>query len=734
MVDLSAYKIRAVDSEYSDSRPASEIFYERMTSFGLKPLPQIVHGQLIRVPDQQDKGASKTGWYVYREFQDDVRSVNIGYGTFGTWHETFPVQHFCSKNETMLSAAERERFEKARIAAQEAVETEKRIRQDEAKQLAQKMWDSAESIVSHQYLENKKVGAYGIRQKDGELLVPIYDAGEIVSLQRIFPDGKKRFLSGGKIKGCHGIINGSKDKFYLCEGYSTAGSIHEATGATVYYAFNAGNLYEAAGNIKDRPLTICADNDINAPTNVGVNKAQQAGQAFGLDVIIPLHENDFNDMHVLHGIDAVKNQLMPAIPAVKKKEIPKQETPVPPGILADMAAYYNATSGNDQPIFAVQTALAIASVVCGRAFCSNYQNYSSLFFLNIGKSSTGKEHIKATIKNILDAAGCLDLMAGEGYTSKGAVFSALIAKPRHITIVDEFGRYMEASRKSGNSMQMEVNTQLMQSISSADGLMYSQVYSSMTGGKDKASKSEVVHNPAITLVGITTPSTFWDNMDIAAIKDGFLNRFVIGISDTPRTIRQHKEHVDVPEKISNWVQAIKDRRSDLDVSSQEPQKVVLNITSAADDVQREFQKYCIGIADTYEARGMAEISGRTNEMAMRIALICALARDPHAEFIDDVDMSWGVDYMRARLERVLADIKMKVSGSDYEKEKKEILEALRETGQMKLKDMYKTPPYSKFKNKDLKDMLDALVAAECAEVVDAPPEGRGRPTKIYMAI
>lgn len=734
MVDLSSYNIEISNhEEYADTRQPQEIFYERLTEFGLKSPPHIVEGQIVRVPDEKDKGPDKSGWYVFRTFQDDARSVPVGTGTFGTWHEIFPTQHFCSKSSHSFTPEERERYEAARKAMQDSIDADRRIKNDEAKVKAQSMWEEAQENFNHEYLRKKKIKPYGIKQLGGDLLIPIRENGEIVSLQRILPDGQKRFLSGGKIKGCYGTIEGATDRFYVCEGYSTANSIHEATGATVHYAMNAGNLYEAIGNISDRPLTICADNDITSPVNVGVNKAEQAAKAYNLEYIVPLEENDFNDMHVLHGLDAVKAQLEYK-PEPKPKEKEKKgsfDEPPPLGILADMAAYYNATSGNDQPLFAVQTALAIASTVCARSFKSNYGNFSSMYFLNIAKSSTGKEHVKSTIQSILSAADCVDLLVGEGYTSKGAVFSALLGKPRHLTIIDEFGRFMEAARKAGNSMQMEMNTQLMQAISGVGGIMQSQVYSSMTGGKEKTSKAEAVYNPAITLAAMTTPSTFWDNMDVNAIKDGFLNRFVIAISDTPRTIRKHKEPVEVPQKIIDWIKIVHDRKPEIDIATQKQTQELLTITQNAFDMQEGFQQECINVSNELEAYGMAEISGRTNEMAMRIALINALARNPRAEFIDDTDMQWGIDYMRNRLTRLVGDLRGRISGSEYEKAKMEILDAFKVIGEIKLKDMHKTKPFSKYNNKDLKEILEALVDCEAITVEDAKPEGRGRPTKLY---
>ena len=54
---------------------------------------------------------------------------------------------------------------------------------------------------------------------------------------------------------------------------------------------------------------------------------------------------------------------------------------------------------------------------------TNYNNYTSLFLLNIGKSGTGKEHAKTVLEKLLDDTGNGQFVSGDGYSSAGAVFS-----------------------------------------------------------------------------------------------------------------------------------------------------------------------------------------------------------------------------------------------------------------------------------------------------------------------
>lgn len=170
--------------------------------------------------------------------------------------------------------------------------------------------------LEHPYLRRKGVPALGdIRQgQNGVLLVPVRGAsGNVQSLQRISPDGEKRFLTGGKTYGGHFIIQGKSEKpLAVCEGYATGASIHLACECTVYVAFSANNLPIVAGiarsQFSDKTILICGDDD-----EAGRSKGQEAAQAAQARLVLPSFstgvEKDFNDLHQSEGLQEVRRQL-----------------------------------------------------------------------------------------------------------------------------------------------------------------------------------------------------------------------------------------------------------------------------------------------------------------------------------------------------------------------------------------------------------------------------------------
>lgn len=143
---------------------------------------------------------------------------------------------------------------------------------------------------------------------NNELIVPVMDlAGNVHSLQFINPNGEKRFLPGGAIKGNFYQALTGPDSIVICEGYATGVTIsnHYSPKSSVVVAFNAGNLLPVAKIFRaafpDKKIVIAADND---KTNTGIKKALDTAQIVNAAISMPEFTNtesgsDWNDRWML---------------------------------------------------------------------------------------------------------------------------------------------------------------------------------------------------------------------------------------------------------------------------------------------------------------------------------------------------------------------------------------------------------------------------------------------------
>lgn len=252
---------------------------EAMAAEGYGILDVIHDGQIHRFTHPDDKPGSHNCWYV------SYRTA----GAYGSWK--LDTSHTWRNGKT----ADNKRLLKQIREYQRHREADVEIIRCDTAREARQLWNSSSQTIIHQYPLNKGITPFGARQKDSAMLVPMFCQNALWNLQRIYPDGGKFFMKGGRVIGAYMPIGNLSDHVLICEGYATGCSLHEHTGAPVAVAFHAGNLQSVAISIRKKypsiKITVAADNDTATPGNPGLTKGRAAAAAVDGDIIYP----DFSD-------------------------------------------------------------------------------------------------------------------------------------------------------------------------------------------------------------------------------------------------------------------------------------------------------------------------------------------------------------------------------------------------------------------------------------------------------
>lgn len=325
----------------------------------------------------------------------------------------------------------------------------------------------------------------------------------------------------------------------------------------------------------------------------------------------------------------------------------------PPGILGDIARWITATAPKQQPELSVAAALALGSVVMGRTYRSQYGNFTSLYMVLVAKSTEGKEHPQSCCEKILTAADLGGLIGGSGYTSAGAVFSALLDSPAHLATIDELGKLLKMSRSAGQAHSEAAIDKLIEAFGRLDGVMRPPTYSKMTLSKSQASNVErVVHNPAISLLGATTPGTFYGALTTDLVQDGFLGRCIVVESKQPRQLTRFVDRTPPPEKIVEWCKAVhvsgavKGDLAGVNPPDMPATIIPLPFDDACMPLMQALESDLNDEKEASEGEGLDVILGRTMEKAMRVAMIVAKASDIHAKSVKPAHLEWAIQYVR----------------------------------------------------------------------------------------
>ncbi len=268
------------------------------------PLVPKASGRFERFDAPDKPKGNANGWY----------RIHSPYSaSFGFWHLGV------TETVTLNGPSDLEAAAQARLDAMRDRERKERERQQQAAKAAEKAhrwWSQAgPADHGHPYLTRKRQLPHNLRQRGNELLLPLFFEGELVNLERIFPDGRKRPLPGGRVKGAASLIGrlAGAQRVLVAEGWSTAAALHEAMGAPVVVARNADNLAPVARRLRQRlpaevAITICGDDDRHLPAeglaNKGVVEARHAALAIDAKLLMPTFCNgcetctDFADVRL----------------------------------------------------------------------------------------------------------------------------------------------------------------------------------------------------------------------------------------------------------------------------------------------------------------------------------------------------------------------------------------------------------------------------------------------------
>lgn len=515
-----------------------------------------------------------------------------------------------------------------------------------------------------------------------------------------------RYLSPNSTSGLAGVVVFDDDKAYSHHASDPFDNAH------TFDAFDMFAQYEHGGDM--------------------FKAVKDAADFLHLDTSAPAYDAEA----IGHGAK-VAAQIMPPKKTGPLADIPEHLTSIP-GVLNDVVNYYLTSAPKWQPQFAVQAALAFASVVMGRRWVTDMDNMSSMYFVNVGKSAAGKEHVKKVIETCLEAADLGDLIGPSGYTSASGVLSALREQPTHISIIDELGRVMASAQAAGNYHKSDAQTILMEAWGRQTSTMRPQGYATGTLNKEaRETLSKIVRNPSLTLMTMTTPSTFYESLSGRYVTDGFLGRFLIVESHIGRQVSRNVGRVAVGDGIIGWAKEHATAKSgDLDADSAEtpPSPVEVPFDPTCYPMLEKCDADMIALMDEHERYGMEAMFGRTKEVAHRLALI--VARSNRHDSVTPDDLQWAIDYATFYAKRTVDALRRTMADGPFEAACKAVyaqIEAAGLKGVTERELARSVRSYSNMEPRRRKEVLEALTTDRGVTSRNMNEGQKGRPRWAWVA-
>jgi len=326
----------------------------------------------------------------------------------------------------------------------------------------------------------------------------------------------------------------------------------------------------------------------------------------------------------------------------------------PNGIVGKMMQFIYDAAPHPMRETAIAGGLGLACGVAGRCFNINGQGLNE-FFAILAPSSSGKDAattgveklIGAVVPKINDAA----VFIGPGDVSSKPALHRYLSKslpPCCVMFVNEVGEWLGPIVDHRASEARQSLRKMLLDLSEKGGegrVLRKSAYA------DSANNIEDVQSPAVTIVGDSNPTTFFENVTEKNTANGFFARWII-LQNTDRVSPYNEGHSRVrpSAQLVEELAGLCSHSLNLNHAG-----LVTNVemSEGANAELTDFRCICTEGRDDAEEDYRKAIWGRGYVHALRIAAILAVGRHLYNPTIEICDARWAIALVTGSIEKLL---------------------------------------------------------------------------------
>lgn len=364
--------------------------------------------------------------------------------------------------------------------------------------------------------------------------------------------------------------------------------------------------------------------------------------------------------------------------------------PWPPGMAGQIAYFIYQSAPRPVKEVAIVAALGFLAGVCGKAFCIP-QSGLNLYIVLIARSAVGKEAMHSGISALITAAAnrqppVMRFVDFSDFASGPALTKAVAANPSFVNVAGEWGKKLRRlANEDGRDTPMQQLRTVMTNLYQKSGPQ------SIVGGitySNKDSNIASVAGVSYSMIGESTPGTFYDSLTQGMMEDGFLSRFTIVEyvgERPPLNVAPLRE----PSK------ALGDAVADLCTHSMtlldRQDTVMVSRTNAAAEVMMKFELECDAEINSTNDEMWRQMWNRASLKMMRISALLAVADNWINPVIDIPHINWALTVIRKDIDIMSRRIQSGDVGNDDDARERKIATLMRDYLEQPIPESYGVP-------------------------------------------
>lgn len=316
----------------------------------------------------------------------------------------------------------------------------------------------------------------------------------------------------------------------------------------------------------------------------------------------------------------------------------------PPGLAGEIAKFIYMASPRPIPEVSIVATLGLLAGICGKAFTIPKSGLN-MYITLVGRSAVGKEAmhlgpslLMAAVRESVPAA--MNFVTFDEYVSGQALMKVVAENQSFVQISGEWGRRMKRLAEDKQEGPMaSLRTAML-------NLYQKSAPDSMVGGMSYSNSDNNIastNGVAYSMIGETTPNTFYESLTESMMEDGFMSRFLI-VEYHGNRPDHNKNSLSKPwPELTEAVSQLCTQALTL-IGRQQHQPVGAEPDAA--EVLNAFDLHCDGKINSFEDESRRQMWNRAHLKACRVAALLAVADNWLQPVVTMVHVQWAINLIK----------------------------------------------------------------------------------------